>query len=166
MITIDQTTLIFAPIARCFDMARSVEVRLAGGMEWHEEAISGVTSGLLEFGDRVTWEGLHLGGLRTITTKVTALYPPFYFQETMVEGPFKSLQHDHIFREVESGATELRDILCFAAPLLLGGHMAETFVLRNHMEKVLEERNLTLRQLTESRDWHRYTMPQVRTVTE
>ncbi len=52
MVTMEEVTLIHAPMTRCFDLARSVEVHLAGNVHWGEEAIAtaGVTSGLLDNG--------------------------------------------------------------------------------------------------------------------
>ena len=48
MVTLETVTLIDAPIDRCFDLARSVEVHLAGNVHWGEAAVAtgGVTSGL------------------------------------------------------------------------------------------------------------------------
>lgn len=56
MIQLEEITIIRAPLERCFDLARSVEVHLAGNVHWGESAvaIAGVTSGLLEMGHRVT----------------------------------------------------------------------------------------------------------------
>ena len=55
MITIEETTVILAPIERCFDLARSVEVHLAGNVNSGEAAVAvgGVTSGLIALGQRV-----------------------------------------------------------------------------------------------------------------
>jgi hypothetical protein len=57
MITLEDLTVIHAPIERCFDLARSVEVHLAGNVHSGEsaKAIAGVTSGLVGLAERVTW---------------------------------------------------------------------------------------------------------------
>lgn len=49
MIRIDETTLIHAPIERCFDLSRSVEVHLLANVHSGEQAmaVGGVTSGLV-----------------------------------------------------------------------------------------------------------------------
>jgi hypothetical protein len=49
MIRIDETTLIHAPIERCFDLSRSVEVHLLANVHCGEQAMAlgGVTSGLV-----------------------------------------------------------------------------------------------------------------------
>jgi hypothetical protein len=53
MITLEEHTVIKAPIERCFDLARSVEVHLAGNTHWGESAVAlgGVTSGLIGMGN-------------------------------------------------------------------------------------------------------------------
>ena len=47
MVTLEELTAIHAPIERCFDLARSVEVHLAGNVHSGETAVAvgGVTSG-------------------------------------------------------------------------------------------------------------------------
>lgn len=52
MVTLKEVTVIRAPIARCFDLARSVEAHLAGNVHWGEVAVAedGITSGLVDLG--------------------------------------------------------------------------------------------------------------------
>ena len=52
MVTLVELTVIRASIERCFDLARSIEVHLAGNIHWGEAAVAsaGVTTGLLETG--------------------------------------------------------------------------------------------------------------------
>ena len=56
---IKHTTYIEAPIERCFDLARDVEVHTQTTAKTKEKAVGGITSGLLNKGDRVTWEATH-----------------------------------------------------------------------------------------------------------
>jgi ligand-binding SRPBCC domain-containing protein len=81
---------------------------------------------------------------------------PRYFQDTMVSGAFQSMQHDHFFRTLEDGRTEMRDVFRFAAPLGVLGRMAEGLVLRRYMAALLHERNIVVKQVAESEDWRRY----------
>jgi hypothetical protein len=48
-------TYIAAPPDRCFDLARNVELHLDSTSATKERAVAGVTSGLLELNDEVTW---------------------------------------------------------------------------------------------------------------
>ncbi len=55
MVKIDLRTIVDAPMPRCFDLARSIEVHLLGTEQTGEEAIGGVTTGLLGPGQFVRW---------------------------------------------------------------------------------------------------------------
>lgn len=143
---------------RCFDLARSVEVHLAGNVHWGEQAIAtdGVISGLIGLGQRVTWRAKHFGIRQTLTSEVTAMESPVYFQDVMISGAFQHMRHDHYFRCLSSGETEMKDVFCFAAPLPLLGRLAEILVLRSYMQNLLQERNAAIKQIAESSDWQRY----------
>src|SRR5271169_5091449 len=158
MIRIDETTTIEAPIQRCFDLSRSVEVHLLRNIHSGEQAlaIDGLTSGLQGLSDRVTWRAKHFGVWHNLTNEVTAITPPTYFQATMVKGIFRSMQADHYFRTLPSGATEMKDLFRVAAPLPILGPIAETLFLRRYMLALLRERNAVIKQIAESNDWQRY----------
>nr|WP_218624030.1 SRPBCC family protein [Granulicella sp. dw_53] len=143
---------------RCFDLARSVEVHVLGNVHWGEQAVAegGVTAGLLGLGDRVTWRARHFGVRQRLTSDITAMDAPRYFQDTMVRGAFRSMQHDHFFRELEGGVTEMRDVFRFAAPIPVLGRVAEVVLLRRYMTTLLRERNLEIKRVAESEDWRRY----------
>src|SRR5467141_3290533 len=127
MVTLEELTVIRAPIERCFDLSRSVEVHLAGSDSYGEAvvALGGVTSGLIGMSQRVTWRAKHLGVWQHLTSEITAMESPAYFQDTMVRGAFRSMKHDHFFRTLPSGQTEMKDVFCFAAPLSVLGWVAE-----------------------------------------
>jgi len=158
MVRLEEVTVIPAPIERCFDLSRSVEVHLAGSDSYGEAvvALGGVTSGMIGMGQRVTWRAKHLGVWQHLTSEITAMEPPTYFQDTMVRGAFRFMQHDHFFRALPSGETEMKDVFCFAAPLSLLGRLAELMFLRRYMRTLLHERNLVLKQIAESANWRRY----------
>lgn len=158
MVRLEELTTIHAPIERCFDLARSVEVHLAGNVHFGEQAVAigGVTSGLLDIGQRVTWRAKHLGFWHNLTSEITAMQRPAYFQDTMVLGAFRFMTHDHYFRSLSAGETEMKDIFCFAAPLPLLGRIAEITVLKRYMRSLLRERNSVLKQIAESSEWRRY----------
>ena len=102
MVRLEEKTMIGAPIERCFDLARSVEVHLAGNVHCGEQAMAtgGVTTGLIGLGERVTWRAKHLGVWRKLTSEITAMERPAYFQDTMIRGAFRMMKHDHFFRTV------------------------------------------------------------------
>ncbi len=158
MVRLQELTLIHAPIERCFDLARSVEVHLAGNVHFGEAALAtaGVTSGLIGPGEHVTWRAKHFGFWHQLTSKITAFDRPAHFQDTMVRGIFRSMQHDHFFRSVSPDKTEMRDLFCFAAPLPVLGRLAEIVVLRRYMQALLRERNDVIRHIAESSEWRNY----------
>jgi len=158
MIELEQLTTIQAPIERCFDLARSVEAHLAGNVHFGEQAlaIEGVTSGLIGPGQRVTWRAKHFLFWHNLTSEITAFQPPVYFRDTMTKGPFRSMQHDHFFRSLPSGGTEMKDVFRFAAPVPLLGRLVEILLLRRYMQSLLRERNQVLKQIAETSEWKRY----------
>jgi ligand-binding SRPBCC domain-containing protein len=158
MTVIRETTLIRAPIERCFDLARSVEVHLAGNIHWGEQATAsaGITSGLLAAGDQVTWRAKHFGVRHRVTKRIKQMDRPAHFQDAAVRGIFPFMRHDHFFRALSGDETEMRDVFAFAAPLPLIGLLAEILFLRRYMRKLLRERNAVIRQMAESGEWRQY----------
>jgi ligand-binding SRPBCC domain-containing protein len=151
MVQLEEITLIHAPIERCFDLARSVEVHLAGNIHFGEQAVAteGVTSGLVGLGHRVTWRAKHFYAWHMLTSEITAMERPAYFQDVMVHGIFRFMRHDHYFRVLSAGATEMKDVFCFAAPLPVLGPLADALFLRRYMRRLLQERNAVLKQIAE-----------------
>jgi ligand-binding SRPBCC domain-containing protein len=160
MVTLKEVTVIRAPITRCFDLARSVEAHLAGNVHWGEAAVAegGIISGLVGFRQRVTWRAKHFAIWQRLTSEITAMDEPVYFQDTMIEGPFRFMQHDHAFRTLSSEMTEMGDTFRFVAPLPVVGRLAEILVLRRYMQGLLRERNAVLKVIAESGDWQRFLL--------
>jgi hypothetical protein len=158
VVTLEVLTVIRAPIERCFDLARSVEVHLVGNVHFGETALAvgGVTSGMLGPGQHVTWRAKHFFVWQKLTSEITAMDRPTYFQDVMVRGAFRSMKHDHFFRALSPDETEMRDVFCFAAPMGILGRLAEFAVLRGYMQALLCERNAVIRQIAESPAWRDY----------
>src|SRR5947208_3006607 len=146
MVMLQELTIIRAPLERCFDLARGVEVHLAGNVHSGETAVAagGVTSGLIGRSQRVTWRAKHLGVWQTLTSEITAMNRPAYFQDTMVRGAFRFMQHDHFFRAISDRQTEMKDVFRFAAPLPVLGLLAEAAFLGRYMRALLHERNVAI----------------------
>ncbi|NYF53938.1 SRPBCC family protein [Tunturiibacter gelidoferens] len=158
MIKLEETTVIDAPIQRCFDLARSVEVHLIANVHSGEQALAvgEITSGLAGLGQQVTWRAKHFGIWHNLTSETTALEPPSHFRVTMIQGIFRSMQADHLFRTLPSGETEMKDIFAIAAPLPFLGPLAEALFLRGYMLALVRERNAVIKQIAESSDWRHY----------
>jgi ligand-binding SRPBCC domain-containing protein len=170
MTTLEEVTVIRAPIGRCFDLARSVEVHLAGNVHSGEQAVAagGVTTGLVGLGERVIWRAKHFGVWWTLTSEITEMERPEYFRDVMVQGPFGRMEHEHWFRPSagrDQGVarrpgglphTEMRDVFRFAGPLGVLGRVAEWAFLRRYMRELLRERNEAIRVIAESEAWRRF----------
>ena len=145
MVHLPLCTVIEAPIERWFDFSRSIEVHLSGTEQTGEQAVGGVTSGLIGPGDFVLWRATHLGVKQDLAGRITAYDRPAYFRNTMFEGAFRSMQHEHFFRALASHRTEMKDRLVFAAPFPIVGLMAEKLVLERYMRYFLAHRNAILK---------------------
>jgi len=109
-------------------------------------------------GETVTWRGRHFGLMLTHTSLIDRYDRPRYFRDLMVNGAFKSFEHQHFFDALPQGGTLMRDELRFAAPLGPLGWLAEVLVLRTYMTRFLRQRNGVIRVVAESETggWRRY----------
>jgi ligand-binding SRPBCC domain-containing protein len=158
MVTLKEITVIGAPIERCFDLARSIEVHLAGNVHCGESAVAtaGIRSGLVALGERVTWRAKHFGIWHQLTSQITVLKRPAHFQDVMIQGIFRFMRHDHFFRALSGDSTKMTDVFCFAAPFSILGRLAEIAVLQSYMRVLLRERNAAIKEIAESAAWQRY----------
>jgi ligand-binding SRPBCC domain-containing protein len=151
MVRIELVTNIGAPVERCFDLSRSIDLHMASTDWAGERAIAGVTSGLIGLDQEVTWQGRHFGFRIQHTSRISALDRPRHFQDCMVRGAFHSFCHDHYF-ESTSGQTRMRDLMVFAAPYGLLGSLVEG-TLDRHMRSLLDRRNRCIKRVAESDEW-------------
>ncbi|SDX93187.1 SRPBCC family protein [Thermoactinomyces sp. DSM 45892] len=137
-----------APIQVCFDLACSIDVHMESTAHTHERAIAGVTSGLIELNQTVTWEAVHFGIKQRLTAKITEFDPPTYFVDEMVSGVFKQFRHEHRFIEQGNGALML-DHFDYTSPLGYLGNLADRLFLENYMKKFLMKRNEHIKMIAE-----------------
>lgn len=149
---INLTTSIKAPIHICFDLCRSIDLHLISTAKTGEKAIAGRTTGLINLHETVTWRAKHLGIWQELTSVITAVDRPFYFEDQMVKGAFKSFRHAHYFSEA-GDETIIKDQFTFAAPLGWLGHLANFLFLTRYMRHLLEERNAVIKAFAESGQW-------------
>lgn len=141
---IEVVTPIAAPIERCFDAARDLDLHLHSMKHTGETAVGGRTSGLIELGESVTWRARHFGISQHFTSKITAFDRPRYFQDSMTRGAFASFVHDHYFEPAAEG-TVMRDVVELRAPLGILGSLAERLFLGRYMRRLIEERAIAIR---------------------
>jgi ligand-binding SRPBCC domain-containing protein len=141
-------TFINAPIERCFDLSLNVDLHGDSMAHTRERPIAGVTSGMMQLGDTVTWEAVHFGIKQHLTSKITSYERPYRFTDEMVRGAFRELRHLHEFVAQASG-TLMIDVFEFKAPLGILGRLAEVLVLTRYMKRLLLTRNRYLKQIAE-----------------
>jgi len=154
MVRFELTEDIAAPIERCFDLARSVDLHVKTALRTHEQAVAGCTSGLIGPGETVTWRGKHFGLWFFHTSRITAFDRPRYFQDSMLKGSFKRYQHGHAFHP-QDGKTQMTDIVEFEAPFGILGRIAEKLFLERHLKNFVRQRNAHIKRIAESGEWSR-----------
>ncbi|MEO9484586.1 MAG: SRPBCC family protein [Ekhidna sp.] len=145
-------TRISAPIDRCFDLSRSIDLHKISTAHTNEEAIDGVTTGLISLNESVTWRAKHFGVYQTLTTKITEFNSPSLFVDEMVKGAFKGFRHQHHFESIENG-TLMTDIFDYQSPFGLLGKLVDMIILKRYMTKLLTKRNETIKEFAESDKW-------------
>lgn len=148
MIRIELTTIIHARAEVCFDASRDVGLHQDSMGSTNERAVGGITEGLLELGEEVTWQARHWGIWWHLTSRITEFEFPIYFCDEMVKGPFKSMRHEHHFFETE-GITHMKDIFQFESPFWPIGRWVDQWVLKPYMLRLLEGRNRFLKNQVE-----------------
>ena len=147
------TTKVKAPIQVVFDLSRSIDLHQSSLQHTSEKAIAGRTSGLVEEGETVTWEAIHFGIKQKLTSLITDVQPHHFFADEMVSGAFKRFRHEHHFSADESGITTMKDIFDYDSPLGILGHLADVLFLEKYMTRLLEQRNVALKNTAEDGSW-------------
>jgi ligand-binding SRPBCC domain-containing protein len=146
---LELTTFIDAPIERCFDFARSIDLHIESTKQTGEKAIAGRTGGLITLGETVTWRAKHFGIWQNLTSKITEFDYPNSFTDEMVNGAFKSFRHEHLFFAVNN-QTVMKDIFVFESPFGMLGNCVNKLFLGRYMSRLLEKRNLVIKRAAES----------------
>ena len=149
MPTIRIATSIDAPAERCFDLARDVGAHVRSTAGTGERAVGGVTIGLLELGDEVTWEARHLGIRQRLTARISRFERPVLFEDVMIRGAFASLRHVHEFLPRDGGTTMI-DTFTFTSPLGPVGAIVDRLFLAGYMRRLLVSRANELKRMAES----------------
>ena len=149
MPSIHLTTFIAAPIEQVFDLARSIDLHQVSMAASTEKAVAGKTSGLINENETVTWEAKHFFKKRQFTSKITSMKKPDQFVDEMIKGDFKSYRHEHHFKVIENG-TIMIDLVEFETPYGSLGRLVNRFYMIAYMEKLIKERNNTIKEYAES----------------
>lgn len=152
MPVIEIETLIEAPAEIVFDLSRSIDLHKLSTADTNEEAIAGVTSGLISMNETVTWRARHFGVYQTLTSKITAFDRPRSFVDEMTKGAFRSFKHEHRFQQ-QNGTTMMRDIFDYKSPFGFLGQLADILFLKQYMTRLLTTRNEMIKEFAENGRW-------------
>jgi ligand-binding SRPBCC domain-containing protein len=152
MVTIRSTTIVQAPMDRCFMLAVSIDLQMAAT---GHKAIDGVTRGLIGPGDTVTWQGRSFGRKVRHQSLIEVWRPYSYFRDIMIAGSLASYEHDHHFAPLNDG-TRIRDEIHFSTPKGMWGRLEERFFLRKEISMMLRQRNALIKKAAESELWHEF----------
>jgi len=149
MTTINLTTKINASQQTVFDASRNIDIHQQSASSSKEKAIAGITSGLINLNETVTWRGKHFGIFLSHKSRITAMNFYDYFVDEMEKGKFKSFKHEHFFEE-KNGVTIMTDKLQYETPFGIFGKLFDTLFLKNHLIHFLLERNKILKEVSEN----------------
>jgi ligand-binding SRPBCC domain-containing protein len=88
------------PIEIVFDANRNIDLHQKSTAKSNETAIDGTTSGWIKRNETVTWRGRHFGFYLKHKSRITEMNFPYYFEDIMEKGMFKSFKHQHFFESV------------------------------------------------------------------
>lgn len=149
MTTINLSTKIKAPIEIIFDLSRNIDIHKLSINQTNEKAIDGVTSGLINLNETVTFRGKHFGIYLQHKSKITQMEIPNYFIDEMVKGHFKFFHHKHIFIQ-ENEYTIMKDELTYKVPFGILGKLIDFILVKKHLTKLILKRNKFLKELAEN----------------
>ncbi|MEN8928116.1 MAG: SRPBCC family protein [Flavobacteriales bacterium] len=133
-----------------FDLSRNITLHEISTGSSNEKAISGVTSGLINLNETVTWRAKHLGIYQKMTVKITAMDFPKSFVDEMQKGIFKGFCHTHTF--VKDGEfTIMDDHFDYSSPLGFLGKFADFLFLKKYMMRFLKGRNEVIKRYAEDK---------------
>lgn len=148
MTTIYLLTKIKATIDEVFNLARSIDIHKESTASSKETAIAGVTSGLINEGETVTWRGKHFGIYLNHTSIISEMEPPTHFIDEMIKGQFKSFKHTHTFY-LQDGKTIMQDKIEYETPFGIFGKIFDKIILKNHLTVFIKERNEFIKKIAE-----------------
>lgn len=126
-----------------FEKSLSIDAHTGSMAHSGEQAIAGVTGGLIGLGQSVTWRAKHFGIPFTMTSKIVELDAPTRFTDQQESGPFKKFHHVHEFFDSDQG-TLMVDKIHLEAPLGPLGWLAERLVLGWYLPRLIRIRNAYL----------------------
>ena len=118
----------------------------------NEQAVAGTVSGLIKQDETVTWKAKHLGKMRFLKVKISSMITHQSFTDELIEGDFKEMKHEHHFKPIKNG-TLMIDLFSFESPYGSIGKFVNYVYLKRYLRKLLEQRNLAIKEYAETDKW-------------
>lgn len=148
MTRIELTTRIEGKIEDVFDLSRDIGFHCRSASQTGEQAIDGVTEGLIGLNETVTWKGKHFGLWLQHSSKIVVLEYPLRFVDLMIKGHFTYFVHKHEFTE-QNNEIIMKDELMYKVPYGIIGRLFDRLVLKNYLTRFLRHRNTMIKQQIE-----------------
>ena len=81
-----------------------------------------------------------LGIPLTWVTEIVQVDAPRYFADDQRVGPYRLWHHEHFFRPLPEGGTEVRDLVTYAPPLGPLGRLFNAVAIRPQLERIFAYR--------------------------
>lgn len=154
--TLTETVEMAAPIDRCFDLARSVDLHVdsAGPLDGRAEA--GRTSGLSGLNDETTWSARFFGIRFRVTTRTLICDRPTLYHEKIVSGLPRRFEHHYTFEMMGDDRTRMTDRFIVESRFWPIGALVDRFYLALKMTAALRHRLEMIKRVAETDEWKRY----------
>lgn len=152
-------TTVKAPLERVFDLARSIDFHCHSAASTQEKTIAGVTQGLINLNEEVTWRARHFFVWQNLTVRITEFDRPAHFRDVMVSGAFRRMRHDHYFTAIPDNGTLILDVFNYDVPLSVVGRIVDKLVLKRYLRSFLIARNDQIKDAAETDAWKNF-LPQ------
>ena len=145
-----------APVERCFDLARSVELHVDSSTGIGAQAIGGRRGGLSGAGDVTVWSARFFGLRFAMTTRIEDCVFPGRFSDRMTRGLLRRFAHVYRFQPLPDGGCAMSDELRVEAPFGPLGRLVEYVYLARRMRHLVRERLEHIKTVAEGDGWRRY----------
>ncbi len=156
MLTVRHAVNVRAPVERCFDLARSVDLHVDSSTEIGARAVGGRRGGRSGDGDVTTWSARFFGMRFSMTTRIEDFAPPTGFGDRLTRGLLKNFAHVYRFAPTPDGGCVMSDELSVAAPFGPLGWLVERGYLKRRMQDLVRRRLEHVKRVAEGDDWRRY----------
>ncbi|WP_449409088.1 SRPBCC family protein [Microbacterium maritypicum] len=135
--------VIAAPPAEVFAASLDPALHVRSMARHGETMVEAPTGGVFTEGSTVTWRARHFGIPFRLRSLVFDIDPPRGFRDRQIAGPFGEFLHEHVFEEHPQG-TLMRDTVTFHSPFGPLGRLVDRLVMREHLRRLIDERNDTI----------------------